>query len=177
MVRIREITVSDVPFLLDYWFSADDEYLIGMGVDLAKMPNRYDFEAMLMKQIDLPYNQKASYGLILDIEGKPSGHTNVNEITFGDKAKMHLHIWDIANRVRGAGTTMIRLALPKFFAHLQLKAIYCEPYVHNPSPHKTLAKVGFELIKTYTTIPGSFNFEQEVHQWCMTKDVFENLNT
>jgi hypothetical protein len=51
--------------------------------------------------------------------------------------------------------------------------LYCEPYALNPAPNKTLEKLGFKFLKTYTTIPGWINFEQEVNLWELKNNIFK----
>ena len=43
----------------------------------------------------------------------------------------------------------------------------------NPAPNKTLARVGFEFVKEYVTVPGSINFEQPVNRWEMTREKYK----
>lgn len=78
---------------------------------------------------------------------------------------MHLHIWNPAVRKKGYGTAFIKLTLPYFFEDLKLKRLFCEPYSLNSAPNRALEKVGFELVKEHTTIPGWLNFEQPVKLW------------
>ncbi len=44
-----------------------------------------------------------------------------------------------------------------------------------PTPNWTLPKIGFCLVKTYTTTPGFLNFEQEVNQWEMEGTMNDEL--
>jgi RimJ/RimL family protein N-acetyltransferase len=164
-LSVREIQVTDIPLVADYWLAAVPEYLLGMGVDLHKMPGREQWLAMLQEQLELPYEQKKSYCMIWQVDHQPIGHSNVNKIIFGEEAYMHLHIWYAAIRSRRLGTALIKMTLPYFFNNLQLKKICCEPYALNPSPNKALARAGFELIKEYVTVPGVLNFEQPVAHW------------
>ena len=84
---------------------------------------------------------------------------------------MHLHLWQTDVRQKGLGTAFVKMTLPYFFEHLQLQKIYCEPYSGNPAPNKTLEKVGFRFVKTYTTTPGWINFEQPVNLWEIGRDM------
>ncbi|MCB0395403.1 MAG: GNAT family N-acetyltransferase [Flavobacteriales bacterium] len=167
---IHEITPQDVDLITSYWAESDDRYLEGMGVDLGKMPDPEVFREMLNAQISKPIREKQAYALIWTCNDLPIGHNNINQITFGKQANMHLHIWKQEHRKKGWGVGLVRLAIPVFFEKYQLERILCEPYALNPAPHKLLEKIGFEFVKTYTTIPGSINFEQEVHQWVMTRE-------
>ena len=175
VISVREITKDDIEPLINYWTSADDIFLTGMGVDLNKMPGKDACHEMLSEQLSQQYNQKKSYCIIWQVNGKPVGHSNVNKIIFGEEAYMHLHIWNEPIRKKGLGFKLIGMTLPFFFEKLELKKLYCEPYAQNPAPNKTLAKAGFVFVKKYTTIPGYLNFEQEVNQWLMTREKFYSL--
>ncbi len=175
MLSVRELQHQDIPLLLNYWFTADDSFLQGMGVDIDKMPTRDQFQEMLIGQLNIPIEQRRSYCIIWLSDGKPVGHSNTNPTTFGEEAKMHLHLWHSIQRQQGMGTELVKLTVPIFFKNLQLNTLWCEPYSLNPAPNRTLEKAGFELVKEYTTIPGFINFEQPVKQWKLTLERFNQL--
>lgn len=165
ILSVRELEEKDIPLFADYWFTAKDAYLEGMGVDLSKMPGREQFIDALKAQLDLPYTEKKAYALIWEIDGEPIGHCNVNPVTYGKEGSMHLHIWKPEARRLGFGSSLVQMSLPYFFNNLKLERIYSEPYALNPAPHKTLEKAGFTLVKEYITFPGAITFEQPVKQW------------
>ena len=167
--QVREIRLNEIGLIADYWGSATSEYLRSMGADSTKMPPRDHFMDMLSGQLLLPYDQKAALALIWLLDEVPVGHCNVNQIQYGDQARMHLHLWNPISRQRGLGTELIRKSIPIFFEKLELTTLYCEPSALNSAPNKALAKAGFTFVKKYLTIPGSINFEQEVNQWKMEK--------
>ncbi|MBX2829020.1 MAG: GNAT family N-acetyltransferase [Flavobacteriaceae bacterium] len=171
-LNVREITHQDIPGLLAYWLESDDEFIVGMGVDLSKIPSREALQQMFSEQIGAHYKEKKAYALIWEIDGIASGHTNINQIEFGKQAHMHLHLWHGAHRKKGMGTALVQQSLPFYFENYQLEVLYCEPFALNPAPNKTLSKLGFEFIKNYETIPGSINFMQEVNQWKLTREQF-----
>ncbi|MFN0037796.1 MAG: GNAT family N-acetyltransferase [Saprospiraceae bacterium] len=166
-LSVREIQPSDTALIARYWLTAEPAFLQGMGVDLAKMPDEAQWLALLSEPIGLPYPEKKSYCIILQADGQPVGHCNVNKIRFGEEAFMHLHIWADSDRKRGIGAALVQMAIPYFFQNLHLQKLCCEPYALNPAPNRTLPKIGFRLVKTYTTTPGFLNFEQEVNLWEM----------
>lgn len=174
-IEVRDLRIDDIPFIADYWLNSDDDFLISMGVDLDKLPTRAGLTNMLTEQINLPDSEKASMAMILESDGKPAGHCNVNGITYGQEATMHLHLWTADTRRKGLGTKMVLESLPAFFKRLQLQTLWCEPYARNPAPNRTLKRIGFEFVKTYVTIPGSLNFEQEVNRYKLTREKFEEL--
>lgn len=168
-LNVRELTKADIPRIARYWTTASAEYLHSMGADIAKVPAATDFVAMLSHQHALPVAEKRAYVLIWEHNGLPIGHCNVNPLSFGEEASMHLHFWQAADRQRGMGTQLVAMCIPLFFEKLELKCLICEPYAHNAAPNKTLAKLGFEFERTYRTVPGSINFEQEVNRWVLTR--------
>ena len=125
---------------------------------------------MLSEQIEQPYAQKKAYCIIWLLDGAPVGHSNINQITFGEQAYMHLHLWKNDSRQRGLGTEFVRLTLPFFFENFRLKRLFCEPYALNPAPNRTLEKVGFQFVETYMAAEGTITFKQPVNKWSLTRD-------
>src|SRR4051812_30277835 len=93
LLSVREIQQSDVDLIIKYWFGAEQAFLKGMGVDLAKLPTREQFSEMLMLQLATPLENKRSYCIIWQVDGEPVGHCNTNPTLFGEEAFMHLHLW------------------------------------------------------------------------------------
>ena len=176
-LTVRELTPGDIAALVNYWMSATPEFLNGMGVDTSKLPPSNVFSDRLNSQLQLPVEERTSYCLIWELDDKPVGHCNTNPTFFGKEAMMHLHLWDAACRRSGLGLTFVNLSLPYFFKTLKLKKIISEPYALNPSPNKTLQKAGFELVKEYTTTPGTINFEQPVKRWELTVERYKMLRS
>jgi len=165
ILSVRELQRDDIDKIINYWMSSDDEFMKGMGVDIAKVPDEKSWREMLSEQLSQDYNEKGSYCIIWMVNDRPVGHSNVNKIVFGEDAYMHLHIWDPEVRKKGYGTEFIKKTLPYFFDNLQLKKLFCEPYALNPAPNKVLEKAGFRFVKNHVTTPGWLNFEQEVSLW------------
>lgn len=171
-LNVRELGLDDIHYIADYWDSCSPEFLYGMGVEISKMPGRQEFVEMLTTQTGLPYSEKEVYALIWEIDGVPVGHTNINQIIFGEKATMHLHLWSPAIRKKGIGSELVRKSLPFYFENFKLNVLRCEPYCLNPAPNRVLKKVGFDFIKKYKTIPGPINFDQEVNLHHFTRQKY-----
>ena len=169
LLEVREICVEDIGLIANYWTNSDPDFMVGMGVDLEKLPTAQQINESLTRQIETPYKGKQAYALIWWVDGQAIGHCNVNNIHFGKEATMHLHIWNNQHRQKGAGRVLVKRSLPYFFENLNLQQLICEPYALNPAPNKTLKSLGFVLEKTYKTIPGAINFEQDVNRWLLTK--------
>ncbi|GJM60238.1 hypothetical protein PEDI_07900 [Persicobacter diffluens] len=177
LLEIRDLLESDIALISDYWFTSSADHLLGMGVDLNCLPSREEMESFLYRQLDTEDQEKESLAMIATLKGEPIGHCNVNQITFGEEAHMHLHIWHESHRKMGVGAQMVLESIPVFFERLQLKRLWCEPYAENKAPNATLKKIGFKFKKNYFTIPGSFSFEQSVNQYELKKEDLEKLST
>jgi ribosomal-protein-alanine N-acetyltransferase len=175
-LAVREIQKSDIDLLINYWLKSDADFMIGMGVDLAKTPNEEDLRKMLSAQLTQSYEEKQSYCIIWQLDDKPIGHSNINKIIFGEEAYMHLHLWKSDVRKKGMGTELVKLTISYFFKNMKLKRLFCEPYALNPAPNKTLEKLGFDFVKEHITIPGFINFEQPVKLWELSLEKFNSLH-
>lgn len=162
---VRPLEKKDITLIADYWLNAEASFLEVIGVDLNKMPKHEQFTAMLHKQLELPINQRQTYAVIWTLDDTPVGHSNVNPFTAGEEGTLHLHLWTTQTRRKGMGTELVKMSLQHYKEVLNLKKMVVEPYALNAAPNKTLAKLGFNFIKSYITTPGSLNFEQEVNRW------------
>jgi len=175
VLTVRELRHDDLPALVSYWTKSPEAHLIGMGVELAKLPSYDELFAAIALQLAFPLKEKQSYALAWLIDGVPAGHCNVNQIVFGARANLHLHLWHPSARQSGYGRRLLLKSLPYFFENLGLESLYCEPFAENPAPNKTLASIGFRFVKTYETIPGSINHLQSVNQWALSRDQYLSL--
>ena len=174
-LSVREMTVDDINFIIDYFYNASEEFIQGMGAIKSKLPERNTWYNLILSEVEKDYHLKNNYYTIWEIDNKPVGHCNVNQIVYKNKGFMHLHLWKNPNRQKGLGQNFVRKSLPFFFKNLQLENLFCEPYAHNPAPNKTLLKVGFKFVKMYEATPGKINFHQEVNQYVLSKKKFDTL--
>ncbi|MEM9548321.1 MAG: GNAT family protein [Bacteroidota bacterium] len=174
-ISVKEMTLSHIESIVDYFLDADTQYLKGMGADKSKLPNRKDWIEKLISEYKKPYNKKEFYYIIWYKDNEAIGHSNVNKIHYGTSATMHLHLWKTDVRQKGLGLEFLKMTLPYYFKNLKLHTLYCEPYAKNIAPNKTLIKLGFELVQTYDTTPGWINFFQTVNRYELTKKKFEQL--
>lgn len=170
VLEVKEMTKDDIPYFVAYWLNSSSDHLLRMGVDINKRPTKVQIEGLVNSQLEVPYKAKKSYFLTWWANDEPIGCSNVNQIQYGLHAFMHLHLWQSKYRQKGLGTVFIKKSLYFYFEHLNLQNLFCEPYALNPSPNRTVEKLGFEFMKQYTTIPGASNFEQKVNQWRLTRE-------
>ncbi len=175
--NIRELSINDIDRIINYFLQAEQDFLRGMGVEPKKLPQYNDWQKILLEDLDRSTPQKNFYYLIWELDDCPVGHSNINKIIFGKEAYMHLHLWEQGERGSGNGTYFIRKSIDKYFKNFELQNLFCEPYAMNPAPNKTLAKIGFELVKKYDTTPGWINFHQTVNRWVLSQEKWLQMST
>ena len=168
--HVRELQPHDVDRVINYFLQADHDFIRGMGADPEKLPKFDDWRKIMLEDLDRSPAHKHFYYLIWELEGCPVGHSNINKIVFGHEAYLHLHLWEPEKRRHGNGTYLIRASIGRYFENFELQNLFCEPYALNPAPNKILAKIGFEFVKQYDTIPGWINFHQTVNRWVLSKE-------
>ena len=95
---------SDYERVVDYFVDADEAFLTGMGVDPNKLPDREAWLNRLLPDLTRPDSQKQTFYVGWDYEGTRIGHCNMNPLSYGDQAFVHLHLWDRTARRAGFGT-------------------------------------------------------------------------
>ncbi len=175
--NIRELSINDIDRIINYFLQADRDFLREMGVEPKKLPHHDDWYSLILEDLDRSTPQKNFYYLIWELDGCPVGHSNINKIIFGKEAYMHLHLWEQGERQSGNGTYFIKESIGRYFKNFELQNLFCEPYAMNPAPNKTLAKIGFELVKKYDTTPGWICFPQTVNRWVLSQEKWLQMST
>jgi RimJ/RimL family protein N-acetyltransferase len=168
------VCADDYARMVEYFLTADEPFLRGMGVDPNKLPERGAWLDRLLSDLARPDEQKQTFYLGWDCDGNRVGHCNVNQLLYGDRAHVHLHLWDASARRAGLGTEFLRRSIRVFFQRFALQRLYCEPYAQNPAPNRVLTKAGFRFLERYRTTPGLINFEQEVNRYVLDRSVLED---
>lgn len=170
-LSIRPLELDEARLIPEYFLAMNDAQLRGMGVDPPKLPTLDEWTQILFKDFSRPIKEKHFFYLLWLIDGKIAGHSNINKIEYGDHAFAHLHLWNAENRKQGFGVELLKLSAREYFARFDLKSVFSEPFAGNPAPNRTLPKAGFELVKTYDTLPGWINFHQTVNRWQLKRDL------
>lgn len=173
-ITVREMQKNEIPLMVDYFLEADLDFHKKMGVDTANLPKRSDWIASLEKEFEKEIKDRKYFYVIWLIDDMPCGHSNINDIIFGEKGDMHLHLWKSDRRQKGLGSQFVKLGLVEFFEKFNLKQVFCEPSAYNEASNNTLEKVGFEFVKEYDTKPSRLALFQTVKRWVIgRKKIFE----
>jgi len=124
ILSVREIQKQDIDSIVQYWMSAEPEFLLGMGVDLRKVPSKEEWEKSFLEHVSLPIEKKRSYYLIWEVDGQAVGHSNINKIIIGEGASMHLHLWHADKRIKGMGSTLVKMGLSYYVNKYKIKTVH-----------------------------------------------------
>lgn len=140
------MTHADVPYVVDYWCRAAPADLERMSVDASRLPPPQVLRVQLERLIGIPDSLTRSFYMMWLVDGKPVGYTALKNIVHGERAEMHLHMWDAKRRGKGYGATLFCKSALDFFDRFGLRTIVCEPSASNPLPNAMLRRVGFPLV-------------------------------
>ncbi len=175
-ILVQKMEREDIESIVNYFLNASTDYLLGMGAEPSKLPDKATWTAYLETELSKENADKDIFYTIWQVNGKKIGHSNINNITFGQEANMHLHMWKPENRRKGIGTRLVGNSIAVFFKEFELEKIICEPYAFNPAPIKTLKRLNFKYERTYMTIPGTICFPQNVKRFVLSQqDYIDSL--
>ena len=168
-MEVRPFSSSaDYERAIDYFLTADDAYLLGMGVDRGLLPDRDSWLRMLVPDLERDDPEKQAFYVAWIYNGEAIGHSNINKIRFGEEAFIHLHMYKPDLRKAGLGAEFFKRSAQTFVERFKLKRLLCEPWAGNEAPNRVLLKVGFRFLRKYRTVPSLIQFEQEVNRYELT---------
>lgn len=168
-LSVRKMTPEEAHLVIDYFHNATPEHLEMLGVDPTRLPQRHEWQSRFENEFTQPPDKRRIFAVIWLGDGEPVGFSTCDKIVFGERANMHLHVVEPANRQKGIGAECVRRSAEIYFETLKLKKLFCEPNAFNVGPNRTLQKAGFKYVKTHMTVPGPLNFHQAVTRWVMER--------
>jgi RimJ/RimL family protein N-acetyltransferase len=165
-MAIRPVS-SPVAFetIVDYFLRAKDEYLLGMGVERARLFGRAEWLERLTADLGRPDPEKEACFVLWEVDGAAVGHSNINKILYENEAFIHLHLWPPSLRRQGRGTDLFKQSAALFMERFKLRRLICEPFAGNPAPNRVVPRAGFRFIRSYRRPAGGINYEQEVNRY------------
>lgn len=168
-LAVREMGISEVDIIIDYFHGSSPEHLEMLGVDPTRLPTPGAWRERLTRQFSLPMNEKEYLVLLWLLDETAIGFSSCDKIKYGERANMHLHIVRPDKRREGLGTEFVRRSIDIYFSLLKIKALYCEPNALNVAPNRTLQRAGFKYLKTHWTVPAALNYHQAVTRWVVER--------
>ena len=158
--------------MIEYFSGSPDELLLRMGVSRSKLLTSAEWLAAVWAdhwlRDDDPRRERFYLAWVHD--QRIVGHSSLDRIQFADQARAHLHLWNASLRGRGWGTDFFRASVTTYFKRFRLKRLIVEPKADNAAPNRVVVALGFRLVRTYRTVPGPIQFEQDVNTYEISDD-------
>lgn len=171
--QVSPIKQEEIPCVIQYFLGSKKAYLEQLGTDSNKLPDFDEWYSYMLSEYKKPLNEKQYFCLGWYYNGQLIGHSCIDQINFKKQAYMHLHIWQPEFRYQQLGNTFLWLSLKYYFEHFLLQRIYCQPKASNTAPNQLLVRLGFNLVKTYETVPHRICFKQQVNLYLLDKMTFQ----
>lgn len=145
---LRDLSESDIPLVLDYWFRSSPGFIESMGVDLKKLPKEQEMALNLTEKCrenaKLPTSKLNA--LIISYQGQPIGVHTLFPFTEGDFGIFHAHIWKPEMRQQGLAKFTYPRACLEFINRFNLNRILFKTPVQNIGAIKVKEKLGIRSI-------------------------------
>lgn len=147
-ISVRDITRSDVDRVMDYLYRSPNGFIESIAIDPKKLAPESENRTLLLqriREIEMG-NCSQSQSLIILKDGVPVGHHSVNQITAGESAIFHAHIWRPEHRRLGIGTHSYPLACSVFMKRFALKRILFKTPIQNRGAIELKRRLGIREI-------------------------------
>jgi RimJ/RimL family protein N-acetyltransferase len=147
-VIIRDIELSDLPAMANYWHRSPPGFLESMGVDPRRIRPERELIATVTAKVEENRGRAASKldTLVITLDGCPVGSHSVGELVEGVSAVMHAHFWDPSCRGQGLGTYTYPRACRIFFERFALKEIVFKTPQANAAAIRIKTKLGIACV-------------------------------
>ena len=75
---VRPMCLEEMELMVDYFLQASPEFLIQMGADPDKLPQREDWLQLLEKDMAKPLKNRDFFYVTWLLNEEPVGHSNIN---------------------------------------------------------------------------------------------------
>ena len=148
LISVSDLTLEDIPSILNYWYRSTPGFIESMGVDWSKMPTEDEFASGLRKKcIDnqsLPSSKLNA--LIVRYDQAGVGFHTINPLAEGEFGVFHAHFWDSKIRGRGLGLYTYATACHIFIERFGLKRILFKTPVQNVAALRVKEKLKIPYI-------------------------------
>ena len=148
LIALRDLTLQDVPLVLNYWFRSKPGFIESLGVDPNKMPTELQMATNLVGVLEknslLP--ESKLHALVITYDNEPVGFHTVNPITEGETAIFHAHIFKSELRGKGLAYYSYPLACNLFIKRFNLKKILFKTPIQNIGALRVKEKLGIRYV-------------------------------
>jgi RimJ/RimL family protein N-acetyltransferase len=171
-ILIEDFTSSDVVLLMDYYYDSPQEQLEKMSIDRFGMVSRELFSNSIIQKIENNSTLKESkldYVKIIYKE-KSIGTHSVTEITEGQSAVFHAHIWDKSMQGKGVGRISYVKALNLFFERFNLQQMEFRTPIINIAANRVKESLGMNSLGVMDLVEPYLLDGTQANKYILTKD-------
>ncbi len=135
-VHLRDLQLSDIDSIMDYWYRSPIEEIEQMGVDRSKMISEEEFRSFFIEKYDTNDKQTITQmtHLIVEVKGHPVGYHSLNPLNVNEEGTFHSHFWDKNYIGVGVGTISYQMACDIYFERFNLKKIIFKTPIKTSPP-------------------------------------------
>lgn len=151
-ISVRDLSMSDIPYILRYWFHSPAGFIESIGVDANKLPSEHALEATLIEkcQHDKQSTDPQSNALIIICDDTPVGFHTLSPVEHGNFGIFHAHIWDHDMRNKGIAKTSYPLACAVFMQRFKLQKILFKTPQQNTGALRVKEHLGIRYVRDET---------------------------
>jgi RimJ/RimL family protein N-acetyltransferase len=148
LITLRAPEVSDAVHLAEYWFSPASAPLLAF-TDVAAFGSKEEMLARMEKFFAGISSEGPWSILVLDVNGRPSGNTLINNLVSEEEALVHVHIWDPALRRTGIASQLARDVFAYFLDAFKLRRLILQVQTENTPVIRLLESLGLQSEGTF----------------------------
>lgn len=147
-VSVRDLSETDIRFVLDYWFRSPPGFIESLGADPTKLPAEAQFADSLRQRVrtNAGLDRSRLTSLAVLHEGQFVGFHNLSPLVEGDFGVFHAHISRPEFRGRGVAECSYPQACRVFLQRFALKRILFKTPAQNVGAIRVKEKLGIRFI-------------------------------
>ncbi len=143
ILQIRDFNLTDLESYLNYFYHSPKGFLSSISVDEEKFPTqtfmRTRMEDLCHKFPNVEGSQNPALSIVYDL--RPAGVHPLNELTPGESAAIHAHIYKPELRKIGLGSVSLPIAAKIFIERFKLKRLMFKIPLQNAGGLRVLEKL------------------------------------
>lgn len=139
MAALRDLTLSDVPAIVDYWLLSPNEHLAFMGVDRQRLGSEEGVRKRFVNAMRTGESSQSTMALAVTLGERLVGYTLLNR--YSDEVNYsHWHIFDPGLRGKGLSTALYLYRIKAYFDIAPIAQLIHQTRTRNLAVNRVLEK-------------------------------------
>jgi len=136
---LRDLTLGDVPAIVEYWTKSPEEFLTFMGVDLGRLGSEEEIHKRLSGAIRTGETTQQCIALAIIVDGRLGGYTLLNRHS-EEENYSHWHVIAPDLRSKGISTALYPLRVRAYFEIAPISRLIHQTRTRNAAVNRMLDK-------------------------------------